>query len=42
MQDIIGKDKFQQYQGTIKAGEQQVKDKASSKIKNVSSSLNIK
>ena len=42
LQSIIGKDKFQQYQGTIKAGEQQVKDKASSKIKSFSSGLNIK
>jgi len=42
LQSIIGKDKFQQYQGTIKAGEQQVKDKASSKIKSLTGGLNIK
>ena len=42
LQNIIGKDKFQQYQGNIKTGEQQAKDKASSKIKSFSSGLNIK
>ncbi|MDP4238994.1 MAG: Spy/CpxP family protein refolding chaperone [Bacteroidota bacterium] len=42
IQNIVGKDKFQQYQGSLKAGEQQVKEKTTTKIKSVKTDLKIK
>lgn len=42
IQNIIGKDKFQQYQSNLKADEQQVKDKANSKIKSLTGGLKVK
>ena len=42
LQNIVGKDKFQQYQGNLKDEEQKAKEKANSKIKSLKGDLNIK
>jgi len=42
LKGIIGKEKFQQYEANIKAGEHKVKDKADSKVKSASESLKLK
>ena len=42
LQNIVGKDKFQQYQGNLKDEDQKAKDKANSKIKSLKGGLNIK
>lgn len=42
LQNIVGKDKFQQYQGNLKAEAQKAKEKANSKIKSLKGDLNLK
>lgn len=39
LQNIIGKEKFQQYQANLKADEQKAKDKANSKVKSLKENL---
>jgi Spy/CpxP family protein refolding chaperone len=42
LEKIIGKDKFQKYQSTITNSQQQLKEKANSKVKSLTNDLNIK